>query len=244
MKKRMAWVLVGALLAATSVVGAQEMEEKELALVGKVVDGTTGRPLLGAFVHLEGEDWGVVSDPDGLFRLPGVSASGTLSIGVEQLGYVDLLETLAFPEEGEMAILALTPDPILLEGLQVVLDRFERRRRAHAFSTQVLDREDLVTTPHVDLVDLIQSRSFLNPAHCPPGYVESLCAVVRGRVRPVSVYVDEMPMLGGLDFLSMVQPQELHLVEVYYSQGHVRVYTEGFMERTGRRPMALMPIGW
>mgnify|MGYP001134846084 FL=1 len=124
MKKRMAWVLVGALLAATPVVGAQEMEEREPVLVGKVVDATTGRPLLGAFVHLEGENWGVVSDPDGLFRLPGVSSSVTLSIGVEQLGYVDLVETLAFPEEGEMAILALTPDPILLEGLQVVMDRF------------------------------------------------------------------------------------------------------------------------
>lgn len=217
--------------------------QEEPVLVGRVIDAGTGTPLLGAFVHFHGEEWGVLTDTDGRFRLPGIP-EGALTLGVEHLGYVDLVEEVSVPRGGESVVLALMPDPILLEGIQVVMDRFERRRRAHAFSVQVLDRAELVESSAFDLVDLIQSRSFLNPTHCPFGMVETLCAVVRGRIRPVSVYVDEMPMIGGLDFLTMVEPHELHMVEVYYSRGHVRIYTEGFMERLSRRPMALLPIGW
>jgi hypothetical protein len=124
------------------------------------------------------------------------------------------------------------------------MDRFESRRRAYAHSLQLLDREALVTSTAYDLVDLIESRSFLHPYPCPPTEMEQTCAVIRGRVRRVAVYVDEIRFWGGLDYLTMVQPQELHMVEIFSSRGQVRVYTEGYMERVGNRPVAVMPLHW
>jgi hypothetical protein len=224
-------------------VEAQEREETAPALTGRVIDSDAGTPLVGAFVHLVDADWGVLTDDDGQFRLPNLSR-GVLSVAVEQLGYIDLIQTLQLADDAEPVLFLLTPDPILLEGIQVVTDRFERRRRAYGFSSMVLDRSTLSTSSAFDLLDLIQSRTFLNPSPCPASYMEQTCALIRGRVRPVSVYVDEFPFWGGMDFLEMIQPHELHRVEVYYSQGHVRVYTEAFMERVGKKPIAAMPLSW
>ena len=225
------------------VLEAQEKEETTPALSGRVLDSDAGTPLVGAFVHLADADWGVLTDEDGRFRLPNLSR-GVLSIAVEQLGYVDLIQTLQLAEDTEPVLFLLTPDPILLEGIKVVTDRFERRRRAYAFSSIVLERDALLTSSAFDLLDLIKTRTFLNPWPCPASYMEQTCALIRGRVRPVSVYVDEFPFWGGMDFLEMIQPHELHRVEVYYSRGHVRVYTEAFMERVGKKPIAARPLSW
>ena len=243
MKLRALFLVLATLLFAAPGLIAQEKQGEEPALLGRVIDADTGTPLLGAFVHLQGEAWGVITDDDGWFRLPRLP-NGLLSVMVEQLGYVELVQTVRFEEGGAALHFALTPDPILLEGIEVVMDRFERRRRAYAHASQLLDRETLVNSSAFDLVDLIQSRSFLNPIPCPASEIESTCAMVRGRIRPLSVYVDEFPFWGGFDFLSMVQPHELHMVEIYYSRGQVRVYTEGYMERIGRRPIAVMPLSW
>jgi len=243
MKLRVLGLVLAALLVGAPGLLAQDPQVEEPALVGRVLDSDTGTPLLGAFVHLQGEDWGVITDHEGRFRLPRVP-SGFLSVMVEQLGYVGLVQTIQFPGDGDPVLFALTPDPILLEGIEVVMDRFERRRKAYAHPTQLLAREDLATASAFDLVDLIASRSFLNPFPCPASEIEQTCAVVRGRVRPVSVYLDEIPFWGGFDYLSMVQPHELHMVEIYYSRGQVRVYTEGYMERVGKRPVAVMPLNW
>jgi hypothetical protein len=243
MKTRQLFIILSILSLGIPALSAQEREEEGAALKGRVLDSETGTPLIGAFVHLVEADWGVLTDDEGLFRLPDLS-HGLHSFAVEQLGYVDLIQTLELERDTGMVLFQLTPDPILLEGIQVVTDRFERRRRAHAFSSTLLDRNTLLASSAFDLVDLIQSRTFLNPFPCPATEIERTCAIVRGRVRTVSVYLDEIPFWGGLDFLSMVQPHELHRVEVFYSRGQVRVYTEAFMERVGRRPIAAIPLHW
>lgn len=243
MKTRALFLVLATLLIFSPALMAQEEQGEGPALLGRVIDSDTGTPLLGAFVHLQGEAWGVITDDDGRFRLPRLP-NGLLSVMVEQLGYVELVQTVQFEDGGASLFFALTPDPILLEGIEVVMDRFERRRRAYAHASQLLDREELVNSSAFDLLDLIQSRSLLNPIACPASEIEWTCAMVRGQIRPLSVYVDEFPFWGGFDFLSMVQPHELHMVEIYYSRGQVRVYTEAYMERIGRRPIAVMPLSW
>ena len=167
-------------------------------------------------------------------------APGSMS-GVSQIGVGMARKKQS---AGENVVLSLTPDPIVLEGIAVVMDRFERRRRAFPHASQVVDREELMVSPGSNLAEIIRRESFLQLTRCSPSYFQEFCAVVRGRLRPVRVYVDEMPAMGGSDYLDFLKPWELHLVEIYYSVGQVRVYTERFMERVGRRPVAIQPIGW
>ena len=235
------------LLLLTGLVGAQglpaqERRDEDLALVGRVLDAATGTPLVGAFVHLEGEDWGVLTDENGRFSLTRITR-GLLSVAVEQLGYVDLVQTTELREGAEPLLLVLEPDPLLLEGILVVTDRFERRRRALAIPSQAYDREDLLGSSAFDVLEFVASRSLLRPVRCGSLSVDGICAYVRGSIRPISVYLDEAPLIGGLDYLQMIQPHELHRVEVYRSGAHIRVYTEAFMERAGRirfTPLAVL----
>jgi len=230
-------------LVAAHGIRAQERQNQGIALVGRVLDAATGTPLSGAFVHLEGEDWGVLTDEDGRFSLPRVPR-GLLSVAVEQLGYVDLVRTTEFREGAEPLVLALEPDPLLLEGIEVVTDRFERRRRALAIPSQAYDREDLLASADFDVLEFVASRSLLRPVRCGSLSVDGICAYVRGSIRPISVYVDEAPLIGGLDYLQMIQPHELHRVEVYRSGTHIRVYTEAFMERAGRIRFTPLAVLW
>jgi len=240
MKSRVLFLLLLCLASGVKAVQAQEREGEKNVLVGRVIDAATGTPLVGAFVHLDGEDWGVLTDDEGGFRLPGVP-DGLLSLMVEQLGYVKSVQRARVIEGGGPVLLALEPDPVLLEGIQVVTDRFERRRKALAVPSQAFDREELVTSPAFNVLDFVTARTLLRPVPCGTLSFDGICAYVRGSLRPVSVYVDEAPLLGGLDYLEMIDPRELQRVEVYRSGAHIRVYTQAFMERAGRA--RLTPLG-
>jgi hypothetical protein len=234
MRYPIALVAVLAVFLGAPCLDAQEREASSgTNLVGQVVDASTGTPLLGAFVHLEGDDRGVLTEKDGTFVLPRVP-KGVRSVMAEQLGYADLIQTTIVGEENEPMVLAMAPDPILLEGIEVVMDRFERRRRATAVMSQVFERDDLLTTAAFDAVDFLEGRSFLKTYPCLGTHFESECAMVRGRIAPVRVYVDEMPFFDGLAYLRTLQPYDLHRVEVYAGGRHIRVYTEWFVERAGR----------
>lgn len=244
MRYPIALVAVLAVFLGAPCLDAQERDPSSgTQLVGQVVDASTGTPLLGAFVHLEGDDRGVLTEKDGTFVLPRVP-QGVRSVMAEQLGYADLVQTIIVGEENEALVLAMTPDPILLEGIAVVMDRFERRRRATAVSSRVFERDDLLNSPAIDALEFVENRSFFRTFPCRGTHFESQCALVRGRVRPVSVYVDEMRFLDGLAYLRMLQPYELHRVEVYGGGRHIRVYTEGFLERAGKTRLHPLAVFW
>jgi hypothetical protein len=243
MRIRLSLLLVPLLLLGARDLRGQAGDPDSRSLVGRVIDATTGTPLVGAFVHRTGEDQGVLTDDEGRFRLPGIPA-GIVSLSVEQLGYVTQIRTSLVSEDADPIVLALDPDPILLEGIQVVTDRFERRRRALAVSSQAFDREDLVTSPAFNVLDFVTSRTPLRPFRCGSVSLDGICAFVRGRIRPVTVYVDEAPFLGGLAFLEMMEPHELQRVEVYRGGAHIRVYTQAFMERAGRTRLTPLAVLW
>jgi len=240
MRIRLSFLLIPLLLLGARDLRGQVEDPQPKRLVGHVIDAATGTPLVGAFVHRTGEDQGVLTDDEGRFLLPEIPA-GLVSLSVEQLGYMPLTQRSLLQENAGPVVLALEPDPILLEGIQLVTDRFERRRRALAVASRAFDREDLVTSPAFNVLDFVTSRTLLRPFRCGRLSVDGICAYVRGRIRPVTVYVDEAPFLGGLAFLEMMEPHELQRVEVYRGGAHIRVYTQAFMERAGR--IRLTPLG-
>ena len=109
---------------------AQDAQDRQpFELVGTVQDAG-GRPLVGAFVAQGDSKWGSLTSETGRFVLPNVTP-GPVSLTVELIGYETRTWT-GIVAPGEALKITLEAQPILLEGLNVVTDRFESRRRATA----------------------------------------------------------------------------------------------------------------
>lgn len=221
-------------------VRAQTTATEGFVLTGTVRDAASGTPVRGAFVSLAGEDWGVLTDEAGAFALPDVSPA-TQSVEVEAMGYVDLRLTARLVE-GEPLIIDLAPKPVVLEGLRIVADRFERRRKATPVSVQVADRDALLNSGTGDLMQFLQSRLgvFITSA-CGSSF-SFYCVRARGRTVAPVVYIDEFPAIAGLDQLAAYQPHELFMVEVYGRGRHIRAYTSWFMERAAEQRLNAIPL--
>lgn len=227
------------------VVSADAQEEPsgadtpETAVYGQVVDSETGVPLVGAWVGLTGTEWGSISNPEGRFRIPD-HGPGRLHLTVEMLGY----RTLSWSGDvvtGEALRIEMDSEPILLEGLEVMTDRFESRRNAVATSVMAFDASDLTRATTMNARDFIAAQSgvFFSPCNGSRG---SSCIWYRGqRIEPV-VYVDEFLHVGGLDFLASFSPGEFHMVEVYNRGTHIRVYTPAFMKRAAEQRIVPIPL--
>ena len=225
-------ILVGGL-------GAQERRADERGpLAGSVTD-PSGRPLAGVFVSAAGSRWGVLTGSDGRFALQGVEP-GTVHLAAELIGYATLSWS-GDPAPGEAVVLVLEPKPILLEGLTVVADRFASRRRAVPVSVRAFDRTTLSTSHHATVLDFLRSRGGASLVSC-RGTWSAFCVWSRGRLVEPSVWLDEAPLLGGLDYLTMFQPHELYMVEVYASGRHIRAYTNHYMERAANQRLFPIPF--
>lgn len=239
MKKSMAWAVLATALTAEGALAQEPAAEVRFDLTGTVI-AQSGALAVGAFVSLEGEDWGTLTNAAGRFVLPGVRA-GEVTLTVELIGYETLTWT-GTVEDGAQLTLALASKPIVLEGLTVLADRFESRRRATATSVRWFDRTTLASSPYPTALDFLAGRGGLARVTC-RGTWSSECVLARGRVVEPSVWVDEARHIGGLDYLRTLQPHELYMVEVYAGGRHIRAYTHRYMEwaAAGRAlPMALL----
>ena len=221
--------------------GAAQRFAERFDFVGTVVDAENGEVLVGAWVSLVGSDWGSITDDRGRFRIPDL-APGRLGLAVEQLGYEELTWEGEIAQADGLLELRLTPQPLVLEGLQIVSDRFRSRRAAVATSVFAYDKGDLSTTSQQTALDFIRFRSGTSFVSC-AGRRGDTCILVRGRLVEPVVYIDEAPVLGGLEYLDTFGPHELYMIEIYAGGRHIRVYTPRFMERSAKRrlqPIALL----
>ncbi len=183
----------------------------------------------------------VATDSLGIFALP-MELAGSYPIAVEQLGYTTLAITLPASAAGEFSTIHLNPNPIELEGLTVLVDGFERRRRRYFGPVRVLDQERLQRETRGSVYDIVRAEVPL--ARPCPFEGENLCFQRRGRSQRVNVCLDEVPLWEGAAALDGYDSAALYLIEVYDRGREVRVYTRFFVEkrlRTGRR---LPPLDW
>ena len=110
-------------LLAPSMASAQQ----ESVLQGKILDATTGEPLIGAQVVISGTEQGTVTDVDGHYRLQ--VAPGTYSIDVQYLGYASKTVTGISVGAGISTFqdVALESEVIQAEGIKVVISAAEER---------------------------------------------------------------------------------------------------------------------
>lgn len=98
-------------------------------IVGFVVDAGNESPLASVLVSVESPDRASLTTDNGRFLLCDIGP-GERVLTASRLGYDTLRIRIGPNPSGEPLRLRLEPDPIILEGLEIVTDRFERRRRA------------------------------------------------------------------------------------------------------------------
>jgi outer membrane receptor for ferrienterochelin and colicin len=118
--------VVLALLAGILFSGTASAQENTV-LQGKVLDATSGEPLIGAQVVVAGTDMGSVTDVDGQYRLQ--LAPGTYDLDVQYLGYAAKTVTGIVVAAGAPTFqdVALSPEAVEAEGIRVVITAEEER---------------------------------------------------------------------------------------------------------------------
>ena len=92
-------------------------------------------------------------------------------------------------------------------------------------------------------MQFLETEGSLHLVGCAARGGTGACVMRRGRATEPRVYIDEAPIIGGIDVLATFLPCELYLVEVYSAGLEIRAYTHWYMERMAGRPGMLFPIG-
>jgi hypothetical protein len=211
-----------------------------MRLHGTIIDLSTDRPLPGAFVAPQGLLTGFLSDSAGRFVLD-VPTARVYYLYVERLGYHTTRLEVRESDATRPLQIKIRPDPVLLEGVEVLVDRYERRRRFHAGTVRVYGQEQLMRSGSLNALSFIRSSGGVRIQVCPRDPL-SWCVRRRGRLSRVQVCLDEMPLFDGGRSLESFIPQDFYLIEIYDQGMQVRVYTEHFVAAAARRGSPVRPL--
>ena len=210
-------------------------------LEGTVVDSRTGRPLALATVEIPLLRRSTVTDEAGKFRLERMPP-GEHGMRVRLVGYQAHSRPVQTGQEAPIEV-RLAEDPVLLAGLTVTVNRFDRRTKSVPYSVRVLGKRDVYGSASSDAADFVLSRGGMFRTPCRRGF-QSYCVYVRGSTVVPRVYLDDVPAAGGIDMLAMVPREEINRVEVIQNGTVIRVYTDRFMEWAARHNYRPMPLGF
>ena len=233
------WLVLAAVVATPA--AAQDAQpvcrDGEARIVGVVVDATTETPLAGASVSVARSDWQSLTTDSGRFLLCEID-TGPHLLTAERLGYKTVTALVEAAAAGDPLRVSMQADPIMLEGLEVVMDRFRHRRRAVATTVRTYDEEELASSSYWSAADFIDSRPGIMIGPCR----FRACVQVRGGRVESDIYLDEMPLIGGWAELESIPTAQLYMVEVYGRGRHIRAYSHAFMQRAARIRLLPMPI--
>lgn len=223
-------------------------DAQRVTVRGRVVDAATGAPVSTAQIAVEGRREREMANPQGEFAISLPAGQHVILAGA--LGYGEASLPVTVAANGAPVTISLTPDPVLLERIDVVSDRFENRRRAFPHSSRVLGRTELQLTASHDMAQFVGryvhggapvdcTQMMLHAGAAGLACMQDQRMAMGGRAQ---VWIDEQPMFGGLAILQLYDADEFELVEIYDGGSQVRLYTTQFMERAARigyRPMPL-----
>lgn len=112
---------------------------------GVVLDSETGEPVIGAVVSIEGTQIGMMTDIDGVYKIPKQKA-GTYTLVVNYVGYEKVSQKVAI-EDGKVATanFKLKPTTLLTEVVVTALG-IEREEKSLGYAVSKLDTEDITKT--------------------------------------------------------------------------------------------------
>ncbi len=250
--------LAGAFVAAAFVLGGAVVAAGQtgsgVAFQGKVIDTYWGEPVEGAVVQLtetlrpDGTRIIGITDAEGLFRFVGVPP-GPSRVSVTRIGYADLFQILDIQDD-QFIDVVLIPKPVVLEGIEVYVDRLETRLRELPYVTNTWGEVDLRSAPDLNIADYLHGQPAFEFVPCFEDmsgtrlFGQRLnCIRTRGTMpqRP-GIFIDDAPAFGGVEQLSAIPTTEVYRVEVIRGCGQIRVYTNTYVEGTAVHGRPLLPI--
>ena len=242
---------------ATAVCASGEAAAQGGALVafqGRIIDTYWGAPVEGAVVRLvetvrqDGTPIVGVADAEGRFSIPAVP-EGPSEVRVSRIGYADLVQVLDIRAD-QFVEVVLIPKPVVLEGIEVYVDRLETRLRELPYVTNTYGEVALRSAPDLNVADYLHSQPAFEFVPCFEGNAGTSifgrpldCMRTRGTTpqRP-RVFIDDAPAFGGVGELSTIPTSAVYRVEVIRGCGQIRVYTNAYVEGTVVQPRPLIPI--
>ena len=126
---------------------------------GRVTNATTGEPLAGAQVVIQGTTIGTMANPQGRFLILNVPA-GTHTIEVTRLGYAyQSMQVTVGAGETAVADFPLRTEAINLDELVVTGTAGSARRREIGNTVGVITADDLEAQPIISVTDALQGRT-------------------------------------------------------------------------------------
>lgn len=248
-----ALALLSAAASARATAAGQDAGVAGVGLVGQVVDTFRGDPVVGAVVSLpetrraDGSAFAAVTNEAGRFSISGVPP-GPNRVEISRIGYAPLIQVLDI-QEGQVVEAALIPKPLVLEGIEVYVDRLESRLRSLPFAAATFDETALRFAPDLNVADYLGSQPGFEFVPCFQGSEGGLfnrrrdCIRTRGTTpQQPRVFVDDAPAFGGVQELVTLPTTEIYRVEVIRGCGQIRVYTLSYAEGRASRQRPLLPI--
>jgi hypothetical protein len=255
------WLLIGGLAfcLATPPTAAQDLRAFEdrpsFDLHGVVLDVGTDEPVTGAWVEVAELGVRVPADSVGVFRIPEMP-QGRFTFVTSAFGYFENTEQ-SVVADGSVLLVGLAAAPFDLGGLTVVVEgsslpdslalldeRLESRRLRTGLTSRVSAREELRQSTAQTVYDLLRERHLMYLESCPADDLgEPRCMRVRGSLRRVTTYLDDMTT--PISAIYLYAPADLYQVEFYPSLGHVHLITMRYathMAQTEWRPMRICTV--
>lgn len=243
------------LLVSPALDGQQATSLDPVTFTGQVVDTYWTNPVPNALVRVDGTVradgsliWGTTND-DGHFTIPDVPP-GLSQVTVSRMGYADLIQVLDIRAD-QFVDIAVFPKPVVLEGIEVYVDRLESRVRRLPYAVTNFNEIELKVSANLDVATYLDQQPSIEFVPCFEGNAEVAlfrqarnCLRVRGtQARQPRIFIDDAPAFGGVSELAMISTTEVYRVEVIRGCGQIRVYTTHFVERVvTQSPRQLLPI--
>jgi hypothetical protein len=197
------------------------------ALAGRVVDATTGEPIQAATIQIREEDQAAVTDPDGRFRLDGVSA-GAFEATIGHVAYGEpTVEVSVAPGSTTQVEIRLAPVAIELDPIAVTIAVRAQWLESNGFYARQESSLGQFVTPRE--LESQRSRPFSEILRNVPGvrfrrvcsphcvYRVSMTTTTRTACTP-TFYVDGRKMAfqtREVDLDAITSTQDLAAIEVY-----------------------------
>ena len=236
------WIAPVVLCIAAGPLGGQDARPdsaRPFTFRGEVRDYLTELPIPGATVQIVELRRSAVTDHNGYFELPELLPDHYTFV-TSGFGY----ETNREPSEvglNAFMVVRLNPMAILLEGIEVTVERLieqlEVRRLSTPVASEVFEPETMQRTVEPDVASFVSTRTAFTIYR---DQMDRIQARLRGRPTNLRVCLDEVPVASG--FLGNLLPTELGLLEVYESLGMIRLYTNGFLSRAAKEGFSPAPV--
>ncbi|HEY4137115.1 MAG TPA: carboxypeptidase regulatory-like domain-containing protein, partial [Casimicrobiaceae bacterium] len=137
--------------------GARVATAQDGAITGRVVSAGTNDPIANAQITVAGGTQRATSDPDGRFRLTGVT-SGSVTIDVRRIGYRSAQVSARAGQTG--VVITLTVNPAALEAIVVTGTAGAQEKREVANAVTTIDASSVVqAAPIPSMQSLLNGRS-------------------------------------------------------------------------------------